>query len=104
VESLEGRDNANFICAGKGIARVPVPVRSGRCSPFSSMSRIKVRYWCSSCAGLLGAVGFVVGGALCFAVSLGGSGVTTGSSALGGILTMDWRSVYVFECCGVTLE
>ena len=28
---------------------VPVPVRSGRCSPLSRMSRTRERYWCSSC-------------------------------------------------------
>jgi hypothetical protein len=90
VGLLEGRDNANFICAGKGIARVPVPVLSGRCSPFSSISRIKERYCCSSCAGLLG------GGVVCFVVSLGGSGVMTGSSALGGMFTTDRRLVCMY--------
>jgi hypothetical protein len=44
----------NFICGGKGIEIVPVPVRSGRCSPFWRMSRIRLRYWYSSCGGFAG--------------------------------------------------
>ena len=84
--SEEGRERANFIWVGKGMAYVPVPVRSGRCSPFWRMSRIRERYWCSSCAGLLGDMVLMGGGVLCFTVSLAGSGVITGSSALGGIV------------------
>ena len=34
---------------------VPVPVRSGRCSPRERMSRIRLRYWCSSWLGFGGA-------------------------------------------------
>ena len=33
-----------------------MPVRSGRCSPFERMSRIRLRYWYSSCGGIV--VGF----------------------------------------------
>ena len=50
----EGLDRANFICGGNGTAMVPVPVRSGRCSPVVRMERIRLRYWCSSWVGLLG--------------------------------------------------
>ena len=49
--SDEGRDSLNFICAGANIEYVPVPVRSGRCSPSWRISRIRFRYWYSSCAG-----------------------------------------------------
>lgn len=36
-------------CEGANMEYVPVPVLSNRCSPFSRMSRMKLRYWYSSC-------------------------------------------------------
>ena len=61
-----GFERAYFCWGGKGIARVPVPVRSGRCSPFWRMSRIRFRYWYSSW-------GLLVGGEWTFDVVLAGS-------------------------------
>ena len=84
--SGEGRERANFIWGGAKIEYVPVPVRSGRCSPSRRMSRIRSRYWYSSCTGLL-----AVGAGLSDGVSLAGTeacdeGVMTGSTAEGGML------------------
>lgn len=41
-------------CGGAKIDCVPVPVRSGLCSPSERIVRIKLRYWCSSCEGSCG--------------------------------------------------
>lgn len=41
---------------GEKMERVPVPVRSGRCSPSERIWRIRLRYWCSSWFGLGGTV------------------------------------------------
>jgi len=54
IRSAEDDEGSGFerlkrSCGGANNDRVPVPVRSGRCSPRFKMSRIKSRYWCSSC-------------------------------------------------------
>lgn len=51
---VEGLEREKRICGGAKIERVPVPVRSGRCSPSARMRRIRFRYWCSSWVGSWG--------------------------------------------------
>lgn len=51
---VEGLEREKRICGGAKIERVPVPVRSGRCSPSARMWRIRFRYWCSSWVGSWG--------------------------------------------------
>ena len=44
---LSAREKRRF--GGAKIERVPVPVRSGRMSPVARTSRMRLRYWSSSC-------------------------------------------------------
>ena len=83
--SGDGRERANFSCAGAKIEYVPVPVRSGRCSPVVRISCMRLRYWYSSCAGMVGEV-VEVGVVMGFEVIAGGlEGASMVSSAEGGI-------------------
>lgn len=50
-EDGEGFEREKRSWGGAKRARVPVPVRSGRCSPVVRMERIRLRYWCSSWEG-----------------------------------------------------
>lgn len=60
-EGSEGLERANLSCVGAKREYVPVPVRSGRCSPVSRISRSRERYWCSSWWGSEeGAVGILL--------------------------------------------
>lgn len=43
-----GLERLKRSCGGAKRESVPVPVRSGRCSPWDRMERISDRYWCSS--------------------------------------------------------
>lgn len=51
-----GLDSEKRSCGGAKIEYVPVPVRSGRCSPSLRIVRMRFRYWCSSWEGLDGVV------------------------------------------------
>lgn len=96
--SDEGLESVNFICAGKQTAYVPVPVRSGRCSPCSRISRIRSRYWCSSWEGSVLTVPFdseVV--LLGLEISEGGVEEITGSRMEGDILLLGPGCVCVTE-------
>ena len=58
----EGLERVKRSWSGAKRERVPVPVRSGRCSPSERMRRIRERYWSSSWAGgVVGAMAFSVG-------------------------------------------
>lgn len=56
VEDVEdvGRERLKRRVGGLKRERVPVPVRSGRYSPWERMLWIRERYWCSSWVGLEG--------------------------------------------------
>lgn len=54
-------DSENRSCGGANIEYVPVPVRSGRCSPWARMVRMRFKYWCSSWEGFEGVIVVVVG-------------------------------------------
>lgn len=51
-EEGSGLDRLKRSCGGAKRDNVPVPVRSGRCSPRWRMSLIRWRYWSSSCGCL----------------------------------------------------
>lgn len=51
IGSCKGVDRENFRGVGANIEQVPVPVLSGRCSPFSRISRMRFKYWYSSWLG-----------------------------------------------------
>ena len=68
-----GFDREKRSCGGAKRERVPVPVRSGRCSPVSRMRDMRSRYWYSSCERSVGTVVtravFCVLDVFCWAVS-----------------------------------